>query len=125
VGALKTHSGTFAVEPLLAGVPPETVSLLLGHSSVKITEKHYKRSFSRIRASRAAAPGEQTTLIEAPSSEIAAHAVKSRYAIWTISARGTALARSASKPATEKPIADHEPDLPTRHGIGDDAHVRG
>lgn len=33
---------TFAVELLLAGVPLETVSLLLGHSSVKITEKHYK-----------------------------------------------------------------------------------
>jgi integrase len=33
---------TFAVELLLAGVPLETVSLLLGHSSVKVTEKHYK-----------------------------------------------------------------------------------
>ena len=33
---------TFAVELLLAGVPLESVSILLGHSSVKITEKHYK-----------------------------------------------------------------------------------
>lgn len=33
---------TFAVELLLAGTPLETVSVLLGHSSVKITEKHYK-----------------------------------------------------------------------------------
>jgi integrase len=33
---------TFAVELLLAGAPLETVSVLLGHSSVKITEKHYK-----------------------------------------------------------------------------------
>ncbi len=33
---------TFAVELLLAGAPLETVSILLGHSSVKITEKHYK-----------------------------------------------------------------------------------
>ena len=33
---------TFAVELLLAGVPLETVSILLGHSSVKITERHYK-----------------------------------------------------------------------------------
>ncbi len=33
---------TFAVELLLAGVPLDTVSILLGHSSVKITEKHYK-----------------------------------------------------------------------------------
>jgi integrase len=32
---------TFAVELLLAGVPLERVSVLLGHSSVKITEKHY------------------------------------------------------------------------------------
>jgi integrase/recombinase XerD len=33
---------TFAVELLLADVPLETVSVLLGHSSVKITERHYK-----------------------------------------------------------------------------------
>jgi integrase/recombinase XerD len=32
---------TFAVELLLSGVPIEHVSVLLGHSSVKITEKHY------------------------------------------------------------------------------------
>lgn len=32
---------TFAVELLLAGVPIERVSVLLGHSSVRITEKHY------------------------------------------------------------------------------------
>ncbi len=32
---------TFAVELLLADVPLERVSMLLGHSSVKITEKHY------------------------------------------------------------------------------------
>ncbi len=32
---------TFAVEMLLAGVPLEQISLLLGHKSVKITEKHY------------------------------------------------------------------------------------
>lgn len=32
---------TFAVELLLAGVPLERVSVLLGHSSLKITEKHY------------------------------------------------------------------------------------
>jgi len=32
---------TFAVELLLAGVPLERVSVLLGHSSVKVTEKHY------------------------------------------------------------------------------------
>jgi integrase/recombinase XerD len=32
---------TFAVEMLLAGIPLEQVSMLLGHKSVKITEKHY------------------------------------------------------------------------------------
>ena len=32
---------TFAVELLLAGVPIERVSVLLGHSSARITEKHY------------------------------------------------------------------------------------
>lgn len=31
----------FAVELLLAGVPIERVSILLGHQSVRITEKHY------------------------------------------------------------------------------------
>jgi integrase/recombinase XerD len=33
---------TFAVDLLLAGTPLETVSVLLGHSSVRITEKHYR-----------------------------------------------------------------------------------
>lgn len=32
---------TFAVSMLLAGVPLDQVSILLGHSSVKTTEKHY------------------------------------------------------------------------------------
>jgi hypothetical protein len=32
---------TFAVELLLAGVPIDRVSVLLGHSSVKVNEKHY------------------------------------------------------------------------------------
>jgi integrase len=32
---------TFAVELLLKGVPIEQVSVLLGHSSLKVTEKHY------------------------------------------------------------------------------------
>jgi integrase/recombinase XerD len=33
---------TFAVELFKRGVPIETVSMLLGHASVKVTEKHYK-----------------------------------------------------------------------------------
>ncbi len=32
---------TFAVEDLLAGVPLEQVSMLLGHQSVRVTERHY------------------------------------------------------------------------------------
>ena len=32
---------TFAIEKLLAGAPLEDVSLLLGHHSIKITERHY------------------------------------------------------------------------------------
>ena len=32
---------TFAVELLLGGVDIKTVSMLLGHASVKVTEKHY------------------------------------------------------------------------------------
>ena len=32
---------TFAVELLLAGVPLERVSVMLGHQSTRITEKHY------------------------------------------------------------------------------------
>jgi len=32
---------TFAVELLLAGVRIERVSILLGHHSLKVTEKHY------------------------------------------------------------------------------------
>jgi integrase len=32
---------TFAVEMLLAGTPIERVSVLLGHSSIKVTQKHY------------------------------------------------------------------------------------
>lgn len=32
---------TFAVELLLSGTPMERVSILLGHASIKVTEKHY------------------------------------------------------------------------------------
>ena len=37
---------TFAVELLLAGVPIEHVSILLGHSSIRITERHYAREIA-------------------------------------------------------------------------------
>jgi integrase/recombinase XerD len=32
---------TFAIELLLAEVPIEQVSVLLGHKSIRVTEKHY------------------------------------------------------------------------------------
>ena len=32
---------TFAIELLLVGVPMERVSMLLGHQSIRITERHY------------------------------------------------------------------------------------
>ncbi len=44
-GILRGHAhrfrDTFAVELLLAGVPLERVSILLGHQSTRVTEKHY------------------------------------------------------------------------------------
>jgi hypothetical protein len=40
-GHAHSFRDTFAVELLLAGVPIERVSILLGHQSVRITEKHY------------------------------------------------------------------------------------
>jgi integrase/recombinase XerD len=40
-GTLHRFRDTFAVELLLKGVPIEQVSILLGHSSLKVTEKHY------------------------------------------------------------------------------------
>lgn len=40
-GTVHRFRDTFAVELLLKGVPIEQVSVLLGHSSLKVTEKHY------------------------------------------------------------------------------------
>jgi integrase/recombinase XerD len=40
-GHARRFRDTFAVELLLAGVPLERVSVLLGHQSVRITERHY------------------------------------------------------------------------------------
>ena len=45
IAGIKGHAhmfrDTFATELLQKGVPVETVSVLLGHSSIRITEKHY------------------------------------------------------------------------------------
>ena len=40
-GTVHRFRDTFAVELLLKGVPIEQVSVLLGHSSLRVTEKHY------------------------------------------------------------------------------------
>lgn len=40
-GDARRFRDTFAVELLLSGVPLERVSVLLGHSSVEATERHY------------------------------------------------------------------------------------
>lgn len=40
-GHMHRWRDTFAVELLLAGVPLEQVSVLLGHQSIKVTERHY------------------------------------------------------------------------------------
>ena len=40
-GHMHRWRDTFAVELLLAGISLEQVSILLGHASVKVTEKHY------------------------------------------------------------------------------------
>lgn len=54
-GVSNAHShrfrDTFAVELLTKGVPLENVSVLLGHSSIKVTERHYRpwvRSLQRL-----------------------------------------------------------------------------
>jgi integrase/recombinase XerD len=40
-GHMHRWRDTFAVELLLAGIPLERVSVLLGHQSIKVTERHY------------------------------------------------------------------------------------
>ena len=40
-GTIHRFRDTFAVKLLLTGVPIEQVSVLLGHSSLRVTEKHY------------------------------------------------------------------------------------
>jgi hypothetical protein len=51
---MRHRRDTFAVELLLAGVPLDQVSLLLGHRSVKITERHHA-PFSKARQEQLAA----------------------------------------------------------------------
>ena len=61
---------TFAVELLLAGAPIERMSVLLGHTSVRITERHYnpwnKARQAQIEADRTRA-WEQDPIVKAQS----------------------------------------------------------
>ena len=54
---------TFAVELLLAGVPIERVSVLLGHSGTRITEKHYS-AWVRARQEQLEADVRRTWVLE-------------------------------------------------------------
>ncbi len=56
---------TFAVELLLAGNPIDQVSLLLGHSSVKITERHYA-PFCKARQQQLAAAVKRSWAVREP-----------------------------------------------------------
>jgi integrase/recombinase XerD len=60
---------TFAVELLLAGVPIERVSVLLGHSSTRITEKHYS-AWVRARQEQLEADVRQSWALEPPLSSL-------------------------------------------------------
>jgi integrase/recombinase XerD len=69
---------TFAVELLLAGVPIDQVSLLLGHSSVKVTEKHYA-PFVKARQAQLAQSARMAW--EQPKEKRPAKSVKNKIAI--------------------------------------------
>ena len=60
---------TFSVELLLAGVPIERVSVLLGHQSVRITEKHYA-PWVRARQEQLEADVRRTWPAEKPPEEV-------------------------------------------------------
>jgi integrase len=47
---------TFAVELLKHGVPIETVSMLLGHASIRVTEKHYDEGLAQVITQKTACP---------------------------------------------------------------------
>jgi integrase/recombinase XerD len=60
---------TFAVELLLAGVPIERVSVLLGHSSTRITEKHYS-AWVLARQEQLEADVRQSWALESPGAAV-------------------------------------------------------
>ena len=63
-GHAHRYRHTFAIELLIAGVPMERVSVLLGHSSVKTTEMHYA-AWSKARQKQAEADVPRTWDAEA------------------------------------------------------------
>jgi hypothetical protein len=68
---------TFAVELLLAGVPLERVSVLLGHQSIRVTERHYA-PWTRSRQEQIEADL-QKAWSEDPVALLQAQRVRSRY----------------------------------------------
>lgn len=86
---------TFAVELLLSGVPIDQVSLLLGHSSVKVTERHYA-PFVKARQEQLA-----------QSARKAWHFEKSNDAEMQSGQRSRTKKRQHRSP--QKPAADREP----------------
>ena len=59
---------TFAVELLLAGVPLDQVSLLLGHSSIKVTERHYS-PFVKARQEQLEASAQLAWVVDLPNAD--------------------------------------------------------
>jgi integrase len=68
---------TFAVEMLLAGVPIDQVSILLGHASVKVTEKHYS-PWVRARQDQLEASVQSAWKLLGPGGEPASKGVNAR-----------------------------------------------
>ncbi len=65
-GHIHRFRDTFAVELLLARVPIDQVAILLGHSSVRITEKHYSPWVRARQATRRARRRERITASTCP-----------------------------------------------------------
>jgi integrase len=89
---------TFAVELLLAGVPLDQVSLLLGHRSIKTTEKHYS-PFVKARQEQLAAAVQKAWHIPASSSRDRDKKAPARGCEGTRTPRPSSPGATASKPS--------------------------
>jgi integrase/recombinase XerD len=79
---------TFAVEMLLAGVPIDQVSLLLGHASVKITEKSYA-PFVKARHPAVVVVDSFRTMVRKPQSDMDLQSFIQRLALFLASWQAT------------------------------------